>query len=195
MASNVDATQPPFGNPTTGGVRANFATVKTEIEALQTNHGFVNYADLETHTTPIPLVSSVWKKLTNDTLGAGTVRALPVGVTDLWNPVTNQFKFSELPVNTTLDGKFDLLITTTAANQEFNLSAFVGIGTASEREIFLMSRIFKTAGTYKFSVNSGMYIESANIKDAPGELRAISDAGCTVKTVSFYIRAVKQVGV
>lgn len=195
MPSNVDVNQPPFGNPTTGAVRTNFATIKAEIEALQSNHGFVNYVDVTTQSAPISVLAGVYKKLTNDTLGAGTVRALPTGVTNVWNPVTNQFTFAELPINTTMDGRFDLAITTTVANQDFNLSAFIGLGTASEREIFLMGRNFKTAGTYKFSVNSGMYVDSTNIKDFPGELRAISDGNCTVKVNSFYIRVVKQVGV
>lgn len=36
MASNIDATQPPALNPTTAAMRANMATAKAEIEALQT---------------------------------------------------------------------------------------------------------------------------------------------------------------
>jgi hypothetical protein len=35
MASDIDTTQPPEGNPTTAGVRANFTSAKSEIEALQ----------------------------------------------------------------------------------------------------------------------------------------------------------------
>lgn len=35
MTSNIDITQPPEGNATTSGVRANFAAAKSEIEALQ----------------------------------------------------------------------------------------------------------------------------------------------------------------
>lgn len=35
MASNIDPLIPPFGNATTAGVRANFASAKTEIEDLQ----------------------------------------------------------------------------------------------------------------------------------------------------------------
>jgi hypothetical protein len=38
MASNIDVAIPPFGNPTTLGVRANFAAAKAEIEALQELH-------------------------------------------------------------------------------------------------------------------------------------------------------------
>jgi hypothetical protein len=36
MASAIDVTQPPYGDPTTLAVRQNFEAAKTEIEALQT---------------------------------------------------------------------------------------------------------------------------------------------------------------
>ncbi len=36
MASNIDTAIPPFGNPTTAGVRQNFVAAKEEIEDLQT---------------------------------------------------------------------------------------------------------------------------------------------------------------
>src|SRR5262245_29895388 len=37
MPSNIDATKPVTGNPTTQSMRDNFAAAKTEIEALQTS--------------------------------------------------------------------------------------------------------------------------------------------------------------
>ena len=36
MSSNIDTAIPPFGNPTTAGVRNNFSAAKEEIESLQT---------------------------------------------------------------------------------------------------------------------------------------------------------------
>ncbi len=36
MSSNIDATKPVAGNPTTQSVRDNFSAAKIEIEALQT---------------------------------------------------------------------------------------------------------------------------------------------------------------
>lgn len=38
MASSIDTAIPPFGNPTTAGVRNNFSAAKNEIEHLQTAH-------------------------------------------------------------------------------------------------------------------------------------------------------------
>ena len=35
MSSNIDTAIPPFGTPTTAGVRNNFTAAKSEIEALQ----------------------------------------------------------------------------------------------------------------------------------------------------------------
>jgi phage-related protein len=39
MASNIDVTKPTTVNPTLSSVRANFATIKAEIEALQSSIG------------------------------------------------------------------------------------------------------------------------------------------------------------
>lgn len=45
MPSSINTAIPAFGNATTAGVRANFATAKAEIEALQKIHGIVNIHD------------------------------------------------------------------------------------------------------------------------------------------------------
>ena len=197
MPSNINAAIPPFGSPTTAGVRSNFATAKTEIEELQGAVGFVDYNDSATAITPISVSSGTWTKLTNNKLGANTkTDALPDGVTSLWNSSTNQFDFSELPVNTMMDGRFDIVVTTTASNQTIDLSAFVAIGSPSAFEFTLMTSVlFKTAGAHKISPYSGMYIGSADVKNFPAEIRIKSDASCTVKVNGWYIKAVLPSGV
>lgn len=197
MASNINAAVPTFGNATTASVRENFAAAKAEIEELQTAHGFVDYNDAATGVTPISVLANTWTKLTNDKLGPNTkIDALPSGVTSVWNSITNQFVFNELPINTTMDGRFDFQITTTAANQVVDLSAFVAIGSPIAFEFPLMtSALFKTAGTYKINAFNGMYIGSANVQNYPTEIKVRSDAACTVRVNGWYIRIVKPCGV
>lgn len=192
MASNIDTAIPPFGNATTAGVRANFAAAKAEIEELQNNHGFVDYNDAATGVTPINVLANTWTKLTNDKLGPFTKEdQLPGAVTRVWDATTNQFKFDELPLNTTIDGRFDIEVTTTAANQIVDLSAFVAIGSASAFEFHLMTSLqFKTAGTYKLAPFNGMYIGSADVKNYPTEIKLRSDAACTVRVNGWYVRIV-----
>lgn len=197
MASNIDTAIPPFGNATTAGVRANFAAAKAEIEELQKNHGFVDYNDAATGVTPINVLANTWTKLTNDKLGPYTkIDALPANVTNIWNSTLNQFNFTELPVNTTMEGRFDIEVTTTAANQIVDLSAFVAIGSPLAFEFPLMSSIqFKTAGTYKINPYNGMYIGSADVKNNPTEIKIRSDAACTVRVNGWYVRMVLPTGV
>lgn len=192
MASSIDTAIPPFGNATTAGVRANFAAAKAEIEELQNNHGFVDYNDAATGVTPINVLANTWTKLTNDKLGPFTKEdQLPGAVTRVWDATTNQFKFNELPLNTTMDGRFDIVVTTTAANQIVDLSAFVAIGSGSAFEFPLTTSLqFKTAGTYKLTPFNGMYIGSADVKNYPTEIKLRSDAACTVRVNGWYVRIV-----
>jgi hypothetical protein len=44
MASNIDVTKPTAVSPTTASVRANFVTIKSEIEALQAISNVANTA-------------------------------------------------------------------------------------------------------------------------------------------------------
>lgn len=197
MASDIDAAIPPFGNATTAGVRANFAAAKAEIEELQGSRGFVDYNDAATGVTPINVTADTWTKLTNDKLGPFTkIDALPENVTNIWNSSLNQFNFTELPVNTTIEGRFDIEVTTTAANQIIDLSAFVAIGSPSAFELPLMSSMqFKTAGTYKINPYNGMYIGSSDIKNNPTEVKIRSDADCAVRVNGWYVRMILPTGV
>lgn len=189
MSSDIDVAIPPFGNPTTAGVRANFAAAKSEIEELQTNYGFVDYNDSATSVTPISLLADTWTKLTNNTLGPYTKDdQLPAGVTRIWNAITNQFVFDELPLNTTIYGRFDIEITTSVLDSVVDLIAVVGVGSTSEFEVPLMtSAFFTTSGVKKIAPFNGMYIGSNDIKNYPTEIRIRSTSACTVKVNGWYV--------
>lgn len=197
MASNIDIAIPPFGNATTAGVRANFTAAKTEIEEIQGSQGFVDYNDAATGVTPIVVTANTWTKLTNDKLGPFTkIDALPANVTNIWNSSLHQFNFTELPVNATMEGRFDIVVTTTAANQTIDLSAFVAIGSPSAFEFPLLSSMhFKTSGTYKLTAYNAMYIGSNDVKNYPTEIKIKSDSNCTVRVNGWYIRMTLPTGV
>lgn len=194
MSSNINTAIPPFGSPTTAGVRNNFTAAKSEIEALQGAIGFVDYNDLATTTVPISVSPATWTKLTNDKLGPFTkIDALPSGVTSLWNSTTNQISLTELPLNSMVNARYDITVTTTAANQTVNLSVFLGIGSPSEYESPKLYAQFKTAGTYPLTVFTGSYIGSNDIKNFPAEIRLKSDASCTVRVNGWYFQILKKV--
>lgn len=192
MSSNINPSFPPFGQATTAGVRQNFATTKTEIEALQSSFGFVNYQDAETAVTPITLSSGVWTDLTNDTLGAQTVNKLPADVSSLWNPSTDRFVFSALPLFTQMTGRFDITVTTSGNNQDVDLRALVGIGSASEYSFPLMTQVrFPTAGTHQLNIFNGMYVGSDDIRTSPASLQIKCSGSASVVVSGWYLSIAK----
>lgn len=195
MASNINAAVPPFGNATTAGVRENFATAKAEIETLQRQIGFADYNDAATGVTPISVGVSTWVKLTNDKLGPNTkIDALPSGVTNLWNNVTNQLVLTELPVNTMVEIRADMIVTTTAANQIVKFLSQFAIGNPIEFGLEASANQFKTAGAQKLVIHGAFYIGSEPVRTNPAEFRIWSDAACTVRVNGWYIRVIKFLG-
>lgn len=188
MSSNINAAIPPFGNPTTAGVRANFLAAKNEIEALQTAFGYVDYSDAETNVTPLSLTANVWRNLTNDTLGPFTKTSrMPTGVTSIWNPATDQFDFTELPVNSTVQLRTHIKLTTAANNLTADMSLFLGIGSASAFELPIMSHsYFKSATEHTVTAFTGFYIGSNDIKNNHAEIRMRLDGAGSVKIIGWY---------
>ena len=194
MPSNIDAAIPPFGNPTTAGVRNNFAAAKAEIEAIQGSIGFVDYNDLATATTPISVTANTWTKLTNDTAGPFTkTDAFPSGITTLWNATNNQIDLSQCPLKTMVNARYDIVVTTTAANQVVEMAVYLGIGSPSAYSTQRFIQQFKTAGSYNVAPFGGSYVGTNDIKNYPAEIRVRSDAACTVKVNGWYFQIFNKV--
>lgn len=191
MASNIDTAIPPFGNPTTAGVRNNFTAAKNEIEDLQSSIGFVDYNHGGGTQS---ITAATWTKLLNDTAGPNTkTDAMPSGITRLWDSTNNQIKLDELPLKSMVNARYDISVTTTAANQVVNLSVFLGVGSPSEYESPKLHQQFKTAGTYQMTVFTGSYVGSNDIKNYPAEVKIKSDANCTVQVNGWYFQIFKKV--
>jgi hypothetical protein len=176
-------------------VRENFATAKAEIETLQRQIGFVDYSDAATGVTPIAVGASTWVKLTNEKLGPNTkIDAMPEGVTNLWNNVTNQLVLTELPVDTMVEARADLIVTTTAANQVVKFRTLFAIGDPIQFDVEGAANQFKTAGAQKMVLNGSFYIGSEAVRLNPAEFQLWSDAACTVRVNGWYIRVIKHLG-
>jgi len=192
MASTIDITKPITGAPTTKSVRDNFAAAHTEIEALQQQIGYADYNDYATQITPIAISPSTWTKLTNDTLGPQTRVRLPADVTSIWNGTTSQFDLTELPIDTMLNLRIDLTITTSGANQTIKPRASMAIGGVSPFQIEGNEYFYKTAGAHKMLSAIPFYVGSTDVKDFPAELQFHSDASCTVKVNGWFITVIKS---
>ena len=194
MASNIDATKPIAGSPTTESVRANFLAAKSEITQIQDSRmfsGFISLEDTFTATTPLALVTNVWKKLTNNALGANTLKTYKpasINADTVWDTVNSRFTWaSNLILGDMVDIRLDIEVTTTKANQIVNLSMFHGVG-ATEYEIEIDANQFKTAGTYRIAPYTGFYMGNTLTLNNYTEIRMKSDAAATVKVNGFYVK-------
>lgn len=195
MTSAINPLNPIAGSPTTQSVRDNFTAAKNEIEALQRQIGFADYADTATTGTPISVSPSTWTKLTNNKLGATTkTDALPTGITNLWDSTANQLVLSELPLNSTVEFRLDVIVTTTAANQIVRMRTSLAIGDAIAFVINDGELQYKTTGAKELGVTGSFYIGYAPVKNNPGEFQIWSDAACTVVVKGWYIKVTKFLG-
>lgn len=194
MTSAINPLNPVAGTPTTASVRANFAAAKSEIEILQRQIGYADYNDTATTGSPIAVSPSTWTKLTNNKLGANTRSRLPVGVTNLWNSTTNQMDLTELPVDTMIEARMDISVTTTAANQILKIRASFAIGDAIAFQLEASEMQFKTAGAHKIVQSGSFYIGSDPVKNNPAEFQLWSDAACTVVVNGWYFKVDKYLG-
>ena len=96
--------------------------IKNKPDQLFASVGHFHYNDLATHTTPLVVLPSVPKKLTNDTLGVGTEKDFaPYGVADVWEAADNAFTFSPLDLGDQAQVRFDFLLSSTSPSQKFTL--------------------------------------------------------------------------
>ena len=151
--------------------------------------GFFDYADLATQTTPISFVNGVDKKLTNDGLGATTNKNYPpYGITDVWSTSTNACNFSQLSLGDAVGIRFDVIATTTSANQDISGYIKLGVGTASEYQLQIFSENIKTSGANHRVFYTKLYIGNEDIRTAPAEFYILSDNNGTVKVNGWYFQ-------
>ena len=197
IVSSVTAAKPVFAS-FTGGDNVNLIKTGNNIvisahEAEQKKiSGFIDYNDVATATAPISIPNTnTFTKLTNDGLGSFTNKTYkPEDVTELWNVSTNQLDFSGLSLGDQVDIRIDLEVTTTSANQEFDIEIKLGVGgtpyTLPVRTVYR-----KTASTKSIVPYFGFYMGDANTIDNIGEIGVKSDTSCTVKVNGWYIRVIK----
>jgi hypothetical protein len=173
------------------------ADLPTEPQQFLNAVGYFDYNDLETTATPLVLVSNVEKKLTNDTLGSSTrLVAAPYGVSSIWNSDTNQFDFTQLSIDDTLDFRIDCELETQSANQTYTLYLRIGVGTVSPVDIVLYRDSVKTAASLPNGTpiigNGGVYIGNSLFRDAPAEIYIKTDGGGKIQVNGWYVRIFRK---
>ena len=169
--------------------------IKNKPDTFYSGVGYFHYNDVATSTTPLVVLPTIPKKLTNDTLGAYTnVDERPYGVSaNLWDGTLNQFDFSSLSIGDMVQLRVDLLVTTTSANQNVSIYAKFGVGTANEYDLLISHSLVKTITTDLQVVESCIFsIDNTDWRDFPAELYILSDDDATVQVNGWYIPIIKK---
>lgn len=156
--------------------------------------GFFDYSDLATTGTPIAATLGTSPlALTNDELGANTVKLFPpVGVTDVWDASGGVFDWAELSVGDTVDIRLDIDVITSIVNTEIKIDLHLGAGGGAYTIPWILPTNFKNTGTNKLNRFNGIYIGDTNTLNNGGQFMISTDKNCTVVVNGWYCRIFKR---
>lgn len=160
------------------------------LEAAPPKMGWIDYNDLATVTTPIPLtVAGTFYKMTNDGAGAFSNNTYKIAAHgEIWNTTTDTFDFSDVPLGSTVDFRVDITVTTSGVNRDVTARLALGQG-ASPYTLNIGVRSFKLAGSYQITRWYSIYIADANTRDNGGHFEVSSDnTGDSVVVNGWYVR-------
>ena len=151
----------------------------------------VGYFHISNSLTTQSVSSGVATELLNDNLGVYSSSAqAPYGITQIWNTTTNAFDFSQLSLGDMVSLRVDLLIDTTATNQDFRVYITLGIGTASEYSLLLNQTTYK--GAYVFLEEVTFSIDNEDWRTAPAKIIGVTDASASVLVNGWYVPIIRK---
>ena len=154
-----------------------------------TQIGILDYNDAATAVTPIVVTGGGgFVALTNDELGAFTNKAFsPAGVSNVWDPATNSFDWGELELGDMVDIRLDVEVTTSGANQAFDIVLELGTGGFAYNIPF-ERQLIKAAGVVDVNKYNGLYLGDANTLSNGGRFMIQSDGNATVIVRGWYCK-------
>jgi hypothetical protein len=180
--STASSGQVYLANGAGSGTWANSPTTGTLI-------GILDYNDLATATTPIVVTGGAgYVDLPNDGLGAFTNKLYPpAGVTDVWTAGTGLFDWSQLVLGDMVDIRLDVEVTTSGANQDFDIELELGTGGFAY-SIPFERQLVKSAGAVPVNVYNGIYLGDSNTLDNGAKFKIKSDGNATVIVRGWYCK-------
>ena len=174
-------------------LRTAFTKTNENFTEVYGKHGFFDYNDLATQTTPISVTGGGgYFVLTNDTLGPNTTRLYaPDGISDIWNPSTNSFDFTQLSLGDMVDIRLDVEVTTTSSNTVVDVDLFLGSATPYQIS-FITHANFKSTGSYDLIRYNGIYIGNNDTLNNPAQFKIICDINTTVKVKGWYCKITRR---
>ena len=117
---------------------------------------------------------------------------MPTGVTDIWNPITGEFDFSELKNGDMIDIRLEMKIITASANTEIEIDLFLGDGAGAYQVPFAVKQNFKSTGTHTINRFNGIYIGDDNTRLNGGKFKIDTDTNCTFTVVGWYCKIIRK---
>lgn len=154
----------------------------------------VGYFHISNSLTAQSISSGVAADLLNNNLGTYSSSAqAPYGISAIWNTTTNAFDFSQLSLGDMVSLRVDLLIDTTATNQDFRAYITLGIGTASEYKLLLNQSTYKSAVTnYAFLEEVNFSIDNEDWRTAPAKISVLTDSSASVLVNGWYVPIIRK---
>lgn len=151
--------------------------------------GFFDYNDLATVTAPINIIGGAgYTDITNDGQGPFTNKNYaPLGISDVWDASANKFDWSELQLGDMVDIRLDMQITTTSANQEYEVILEMNTDGASYQIPFAKSLI-KTAGSAEINRYNGVYMGDLGTLNGKSRFRIRSDGNASLLVRGWYCK-------
>ena len=155
------------------------------------DHGFFDYNDTATATTPVTVIGGSTAYLTNDEAGAFTSKTYaPDGVSDVWIAgATNEFDWSALALGDTIDIRLDVELDIQSVNTEVTIA--LELGSGSYAITWLNATNYKNVGAQGLTVFNSIYIGDTGTHTGGGKFIVAADKTCDVKVNGWYVRIFK----
>lgn len=173
------------------GLWSNIAAIFNAMFAdvyTRRSYGVYNYDD--SGTTISIAAPDTWYNLTNDGAGAQTLKFPVNGITEFYDTTTQSFDFSGLNNGDSVDIRLDVIVTSTTANQDFDISLFLADDTGTPIEVpFIVEQAFKTAGSRRVIRFNSTFIGADLTRTNEARFKIKSSAAGSVEINGWYVRA------
>ena len=171
-------------------------TERAELGSLHKDKvGFYNYDN--TLAAQTITANGTWQKLDNNVLGPLTMtqyRPTSMDEAGIWDPVTNQFDFSQLSLGDQIQIRVDVDVTPGSNSQDIDARLLFDIGGA-EFGLMVGHMIPKTTATILNHIDYvGMFMGSAGVLANPAEIQVRADSGgdVTVNVHGWYVSLIRR---
>tara|TARA_Y100000296_G_C5120376_1_gene230092 strand:- start:348 stop:1016 length:669 start_codon:yes stop_codon:yes gene_type:complete len=157
-------------------------------------HGFADYNDDSTLSSPVTLEDGVWTNIPNNGEGAFTNIKLPSEVTTLLDPSTGAILVNELPIGSSIVVRMDYTVTPTTNNSALGFRYSLGSGAGTYTLETAVNRLDEGSGVgYRQAlVAHYIYVGDDNTKDNPIQPQVKLSGGGTLVNAGMVIEVRKS---